>query len=115
MTSPEARFSSTFGKELKRRGLLAFRMESSHTFPGLPDWCIVTQYRVHFIELKSEKGRLTPAQVVTHNLFKLAGQQIRVLRQLKNSVTIDDTEEYSTLKEAVDKLLEATNEYRTSK
>jgi hypothetical protein len=108
MTLPEAKFSREFSNELKKYDLFSFRIESSHTCPGLPDWCILYQGKVIFVELKYGAGRLTPAQVIVHRTFKNVKVPIHILRRTTNGVIIDSTVEVATVKEAIDWLLEAS-------
>lgn len=104
--TPEARFSNEFRLSLKNyEGPVAlvfgFRIETSHTCPGAPDWCVLTSGgKVIFVELKVKSG-FTPAQKVIHKLWARMGIKIRVLRRRDNGVILDNNLEPKTLQECV--------------
>lgn len=51
----------------------AARMKGQGVVPGVPDIAIVAGGRVFFLELKSENGRLSPAQVECHDRLQATG------------------------------------------
>lgn len=53
---------------------------------GWPDLEIVWQGRVYFLELKSEKGRVSPAQTTCHAGLIAAGAPVAVVRSLEEAV-----------------------------
>jgi rhodanese-related sulfurtransferase len=46
--------------------------------PGIPDLIIIYRGRVHALELKSERGRLSPAQAECHQRLREAGAIVGV-------------------------------------
>ena len=60
------------GGQLKARGLRA----------GVPDILIVYEGIARFIELKSDKGRLSPEQKQCHDMLRAAGAWVSVCRSL---------------------------------
>ena len=58
----EKQFQSIVVAEVKKRGWMIYHTyDSRRSAPGFPDLVLVRE-RVLFRELKTEKGRLTPAQ-----------------------------------------------------
>lgn len=51
---------------------------------GTPDMMIVANGRVYFLELKSARGKLSPAQQATHTALLMAGSCVAVCRSLDN-------------------------------
>lgn len=89
-TTPEARFSAEVRAALKKmRGVLAFRMETSHTAPGFPDWIVFAWETIKLIELKVEGGKLTPAQAVLHSQLASLKIPVYLLTKGKNSVMVN--------------------------
>lgn len=103
---PEERFSQEFRAALKlyegpTAMVFGFRIETSHTCPGAPDWCVLASGgRVIFVELKVNSG-FTKSQKVIHKLWKALGINIRVLRKKDNGVILDDSLEPRSLQECV--------------
>ncbi|HWT40367.1 MAG TPA: VRR-NUC domain-containing protein [Dongiaceae bacterium] len=92
-TTPEARFSDEVRAALKRmRGVLGFRIESSHTAPGFPDWVIFTWEAIRLVELKVEGGTLTTAQKVLHAQLASLKIPVYLLTKAKNGVRVNHTE-----------------------
>jgi len=50
--------------------------------PGIPDYCLVWQGRVSFIEFKSEAGKLSENQKAIHNLYEQNGTDIYIVRNI---------------------------------
>jgi hypothetical protein len=48
------------------------------TVAGAPDLLLVRAGQAYGLELKSEHGRLTPAQIATHEALRLAGAEVSV-------------------------------------
>lgn len=59
------------------------RLKAMGLQPGWPDIIILFHGRFLGIELKAEKGRLSPEQVIAHQRITLAGGVVRVARTLK--------------------------------
>ena len=49
--------------------------DSRHSAKGFPDLCLVKGKRLLFLELKSERGKLTPEQVAWLNALHEAGAE----------------------------------------
>ena len=105
--SPEAAFSAQVRKLIDfgnaAEGAFSplhasFRLESSHIFPGLPDWVILRNVtgrrgriltKVVFLELKVERETFTPAQKVVFKALRAAGFPVRVLTKVEDGVKLD--------------------------
>ncbi len=72
------RAGKIFGAKMKRMGLLA----------GMPDLGVLHHTFNYFIELKTKKGRVSPAQRETHKRIRDAGGQVETCR------TVDEVEQY---------------------
>ena len=68
----EGRRRPQYTKKLLRKGL----------HPGWPDIEIIYRGRVIFIELKTQKGRVSEAQKNCHERLMLAGAVVKVVRNL---------------------------------
>jgi VRR-NUC domain len=64
--------------------------------PGLPDVWVIRRGRVHCIELKSERGRLTEIQADMHNRLSRAGVDVAVAYSLDQA--LDQLERWKLLK-----------------
>jgi hypothetical protein len=53
-------------------------MKSIGTMPGIPDILILREGHLYGLELKSERGRLTPAQFQCHVRLEAAGAKVAV-------------------------------------
>jgi hypothetical protein len=53
---------------------------------GIPDWCILVSGRAIFVELKSDKGRLSDAQKAVHERIVLAGHVVTTCRSLDDVI-----------------------------
>lgn len=89
---PELAFSRAVSKALKDPEILgklfAFRIESSCTCPGIPDWCVIFPGgQTLMVELKAG-SRLTPAQVVIHRQLLALDIPTIVLTKLKTGFTM---------------------------
>ena len=108
---PEERFSQEFRAALKLyKGptamVFGFRMETSHTCPGAPDWCVLTSGgKVKFVELKVASG-FTKSQKVIHKLWAAMGIKVRVLRKKDNGVILDNNLEPKSLQECVKSIID---------
>jgi hypothetical protein len=69
----EGRRRPQYNKKLARLGLRA----------GWPDIEIVHKGRIIFIELKTPKGRVSPAQKQCHNDLMLAGAVVKICRSFQ--------------------------------
>lgn len=104
-TPPEARFSAEVKAALKKfRGVLAFRIESSHTAPGFPDWIVFSYGRVILIELKVAGGKLTTAQKVLHSQLSALKIPLYLLTKTANNVLIGSME-FNSLHAALAEIL----------
>jgi hypothetical protein len=56
----------------------AARMQSLGTIAGVPDICVVVAGEAKFLELKTEKGRLSDKQIATRDRLEAAGAQVAV-------------------------------------
>lgn len=50
--------------------------------PGMPDWLVAHAGKTLWLELKTEIGRLSPAQKVCHERLRVAGHQVEVCRNI---------------------------------
>ena len=73
-------------KRVKESGGLSFKWISSVT--GVPDRIVLLQEKVHFIELKTETGSLSPRQILVFDEIGEQGFPVHVLRNY------DDIEEF---------------------
>lgn len=62
-------------------------LKSSGFSAGWPDLEIIWQGRVYFLELKSEKGRVSPAQAECHAGLIAAGASVAIIRSLEEAVS----------------------------
>lgn len=111
----EARLSASLGAAIKKyqwKRFIAFRIESSHTFPGCPDWLFLfgpTKYL--FLELKAEGGSLTRAQrIVLPAMLKL-GLPVKVLTKTRHGSILTDVgkkdgQSFRTAEELIEYLVE---------
>lgn len=58
---------------------------------GIPDLCLVWRGRAVFVELKTEKGRLSPAQREMHWALTLAGAAVTTCRSVDEVVEFIET------------------------
>ena len=61
----------------------AARLKACGVKKGTPDGLVVWRGQPVFIELKSERGRLSPAQKSFHEYLRQAGAQVEVIRSLE--------------------------------
>jgi Holliday junction resolvase len=52
--------------------------------PGAPDLVAVKQTRVVFLEVKTEKGKISEKQSEVHDLLRLHGMEVRVVRGIED-------------------------------
>jgi hypothetical protein len=55
---------------------------------GVPDLCLLHKGQAYFLELKAEKGVLSPEQVKTMHYIWLAGHAVEVAYGLDNALAI---------------------------
>lgn len=114
---PELALSKKFANILRRRrDNFSFRIESSHTCPGAPDWAVHSKGSMFYVELKSGH-HVTAAQKVVHSKLRHHKIPVWVLTQHPNSVSIKNesvTKEFESLDLAVDELFRSlTDGYDT--
>ena len=56
------------------------RQRWSGLVPGAPDLVVVRRGRVLFLEVKTEKGKVSEKQSEVHDLLRLHGMEVRVVR-----------------------------------
>lgn len=81
----DARFHHSPG-EGKRGWRSQCALKASGFSAGWPDIEIVWRGRVYFLELKSQKGRVSPAQAECHAGLIAAGARLAVVRSLDEAV-----------------------------
>ena len=67
-----------------RNKIESAKLKRMGTRPGIPDLCIVWRARVIFIELKTPKGRTSPAQEAMLSALTMAGAVVNVCRSLED-------------------------------
>ena len=67
-----------------RNPIEAAKMKRMGTRPGIPDICIIWRGRSIFIELKTPKGRTSPAQEAVMSALTMAGAVVNVCRSLED-------------------------------
>lgn len=79
MARLEASLQRALVRRLKEAGCLVFKWESpGHA--GVPDLIVIKPGgAVHFVELKSERGRLSPLQEETIRRLKAQGANVEVI------------------------------------
>jgi hypothetical protein len=63
-----------------RKWLVYHTHDSRHSAKGFPDLVFVRDTEILFVEMKSDKGKLTPEQEVWVDALVAAGQQVAVWR-----------------------------------
>ena len=87
----ESEFHRAFEKFLRSRGMVfvTSRMDKASTIAcGDPDYLIVANSRCLCLELKTEKGRLSPAQLARHAEYAANGTKVHVLRDLQSAIEL---------------------------
>ena len=74
----ESKRSIQWASKLKRMGMIA----------GVSDFVIFVDGQLHFLELKSEKGRLSPAQKAWRDLCHTCGAGFHVTRTLEDTIAL---------------------------
>lgn len=65
--------------QVKKRGGIAFKFVSPG-YNGVPDRLVIMPGgRVYFVEVKNERGRLSPLQLRCHNMLDALGIRVYVL------------------------------------
>jgi hypothetical protein len=82
----EKQVEKYLNKRVKELGGLSFKWISSVT--GVPDRIVLLNHRVHFVELKTETGSLSPRQILVFDDIGEQGFPVHVLR------SHDDIEEF---------------------
>ena len=77
-TANEGKRGIAWAAKLKRMGVK----------PGVPDFTIFVDGQLHFLELKSDKGRLSPAQKDWQALCEKTGAGFHVCRTLEDTITL---------------------------
>ena len=67
-----------------RNPIEAAKLKRMGTRPGIPDICIIWRGRSIFIELKTPKGRTSPAQEAVMSALTMAGAVVNVCRSLED-------------------------------
>lgn len=110
---PEQRFSRQFKQAfdlqcLTGNGGFAFRLETSHTFPGLPDWCCIIPGKVFFVELKVSPYKVSPTQIIAHAIIRKLNIPVFVLTKYKDGITIDSNSKFP-LQKCIEIIVEKMN------
>lgn len=67
------------------------RLAGLGTTPGMPDLMFVHAGRLHCLEVKTHRGRLTPAQIAVCNGLIAAGARFAVVRSVEEArAALDD-------------------------
>lgn len=75
----ESAIEKRFVQDLKALGCLAYKFVSPGN-DGVPDRIVITPSgKVHFVELKTEAGKLSPVQKVQIGRLKERGASVRVV------------------------------------
>jgi hypothetical protein len=82
----EKQVEKYLNKRVKESGGLSYKWISSVT--GVPDRIVLLQEKVHFVELKTETGLLSPRQILVFDQIGEHGFPVHVLRNY------DDIEEF---------------------
>lgn len=88
----EKYFSDQVRDALRKMDIFAFRVETSHTCPGHPDWVLWLPGRIVYMELKVDGGRLTKAQRILHQTMQGLGLELYVLTKTQYGVMVNDEE-----------------------
>lgn len=90
----EARFSREIAVAIKPyqwKKFIAFRIESSHTMPGIPDWLFLFgPDKYLFLELKAHNGRLTAAQRIVLPAMEKLGVPVKLLTKNRGGIILTD-------------------------
>jgi len=79
--SNETQLQNKILKLARMTGWLSYHTwDSRKSQPGFPDLVLVRRERLVFAELKSEKGKLTPAQVEWNEALKATAAEVYVWR-----------------------------------
>jgi hypothetical protein len=85
----EKQFHRDFEKWLRERRIpfVTSRMDRRSTIGnGKPDYCITFMNRCRYVELKTSKGRLSPAQVKEIEYIRRSGNTVEVARSLPEAI-----------------------------
>ena len=82
----EKQVEKYLNRRVKEQGGLTFKWIS--TVSGVPDRIVLLNNQVHFVELKTETGALSPRQILVFDEIGEQGFPVHVLR------TYDDIEEF---------------------
>lgn len=76
----EKEIERRLGSEVRKRGGLYYKFVSPGN-PGVPDRIIITPWgRVVFVELKTDKGRLSARQIWQRERLQRCGAEVRVVK-----------------------------------
>ena len=64
------------------------RQRWSGLMPGAPDLLAVKHGRVVFLEVKTEKGKVSEKQSEVHDLLRLHGMEVRIVRGLDDIIDL---------------------------
>ena len=65
MPVAERELTELVRKTCQEKGLLAYHTyDSRMSAPGFPDWVIIRHPVVHFLELKTDRGKMSKAQAI---------------------------------------------------
>ena len=88
------------GMNVKTKSMMSTHLKKMGMVPGVPDLCILYNeieelhpYRTEsprtlFIELKTEKGKLSKVQEIVHKKFESVGHDVEVARSLDDVIEI---------------------------
>lgn len=86
----ESAIEKRFVQDLKALGCLAYKFVSPGN-DGVPDRIVITPSgKVHFVELKTEAGKLSPVQKVQLERLKERKASVRVLYGVKDVVAFEE-------------------------
>lgn len=111
---PEAYFSEqlrTAFKPYMYKQVIAFRIETSHTFPGCPDWIVLFKGGNYlFLELKAYDNGLTRAQKIVLPAMERLGIPIKLLTKKRRHIIItsvgkENCQEFANTKDLVENLI----------
>ena len=71
----------------RRDKAAAGRLKAMGVKAGIPDLCVIVSGRPLFLELKTERGRLSPAQQQCHAGLRAAGAVVEVAFGLDDAVS----------------------------